>query len=168
MTLEDFTSHLGEVVMDSTPSLFLSSSVPPLLETIGFSMPLTSILLEKPIYTHPFYTPYTSFLLLLDQVLNGGIDNFKRRLNRLLSIPPHVRILLLYSSKDALISHRAVEVYAEKMKGNGNQVKEKKWEDSPHVAHYKVHKKEYSDTLKNFFSQTSPSPLPPFQLRSKL
>lgn len=58
--------------------------------------------------------------------------------------------LFLYSSRDELVGSTLVERCAADREQAIGRVFRKKWEDSPHVEHLRVHEEEYVEELRSF------------------
>jgi len=58
--------------------------------------------------------------------------------------------LFLYSEADKVVPHSKIESYIQICKKKGIPVKEKKFNDSDHVQHYRAHKNEYENVIWEF------------------
>ncbi|XP_039127590.1 uncharacterized protein LOC120263691 isoform X2 [Dioscorea cayenensis subsp. rotundata] len=63
-------------------------------------------------------------------------------------------ILIFCSENDELAPYQVVYNFAQSLQELGADVKLVKWNDSPHVAHYKNHQAEYKAALTEFLSKT--------------
>ena len=61
--------------------------------------------------------------------------------------------LYLYSKADQLISYEEVRGFIEERRQDGVKVTEKCWEDSPHVAHFRMHPEEYGRHVRAFIDE---------------
>eukprot|EP00128_Syssomonas_multiformis_P011209 Colp12_sorted_trinity150504_noHs@4198 len=151
------------IMIDSAPMLTKRMNIFTALTgwLIGSSFPLTSIVLNKPQYVHPFWTPMIIFSNFNNALLSLVVppsepavdvrDIFKT-LNEDF---PRVPQLYLYSTQDKIIHHKYVENFLNTQKERGSVVETKRWDDSIHVSHYRTHPEEYMQLVTDFMSRHS-------------
>eukprot|EP01112_Ceratiomyxa_fruticulosa_P019708 TRINITY_DN6512_c0_g1_i2.p1 TRINITY_DN6512_c0_g1~~TRINITY_DN6512_c0_g1_i2.p1 ORF type:complete len:157 (-),score=25.52 TRINITY_DN6512_c0_g1_i2:60-530(-) len=103
-----------------------------------------------PIYRHRIFTPilhkFFSWYLKLPKMAKNYADVERY----ILQAKPKIPHLFLYSEADRLIEPHSIQKYIQLLIEHGYITKEKIFKDSPHVAHYKVYPKEYTDQVLSF------------------
>ena len=74
----------------------------------------------------------------------------REQLNSELFMDRSVPRLYLYSIADKLIDYRSVEAHMADAAARGYDVESKRWDDSEHVSHMRVHPVEYWETIQKF------------------
>ncbi|KAK7109094.1 hypothetical protein V1264_013200 [Littorina saxatilis] len=71
--------------------------------------------------------------------------------------PKGLPVLMLYSSADIIVPSTSIDDVVAKWVERGVQVRVRKWEDSPHVGHFRHHPEQYQKELDMFLEQLSPA-----------
>jgi hypothetical protein len=86
------------------------------------------------------------FLSWLPLQLTEGFGTFEKICDDPMTCPQ----LFLYSKSDRVILDRDVEEAANRREERGVTVKRLCWEDSSHVAHFRIHPEVYTHTCQDF------------------
>lgn len=84
------------------------------------------------------------------------VDIMKAQLNNTKLLPwfgKHTRRLYIYSTKDDLIPYHEVEKHASEAEKSGFIVKQRRFEDSAHVAHARAHPEDYWQEVQTLWEE---------------
>lgn len=134
-TPPDIQSRILGVVMDSpTPYENILEGIPNSIS--DNSLVRASIRALLSLYMRAFYSTVTTHYIQGAQAAesdNGGLP-----------------ALMLYSSADRIVSHSKVDTVVDGWRKKGLFVRCRKWEDTPHVGHFRLYPEEYKRELQGF------------------
>ncbi|KAL6062128.1 hypothetical protein QOT17_012378 [Balamuthia mandrillaris] len=108
------------------------------------------------IYHHSLLSPMLRALFLL----YSSSPSLKRHVSSVLDAvavaQPRCPQMYLYSTADHLIPYQQIEAIIQAQKDAGLDVCSKRWTDSAHVNHFRMHKEEYCDAVNSFLKDCLP------------
>ena len=148
--LDALSDHKAGIIIDSAPSLPTPEIWARGLLSAMYQRTATHIETDMPLRYN--MARNVSQLYLHQPPIKRTISEIHHAWTSVL--PQTCRQLYLYSSGDTLIPYNAVEKFIDFQKASlHRRVYTKKWTDSDHVEHLKVHPEEYAQTVRMFISE---------------
>ncbi|XP_048024211.1 transmembrane protein 53 isoform X2 [Megalobrama amblycephala] len=101
----------------------------------------------------------TASLLYFRVFKHQTVDYFNQAISIFWNTPVNAPALFFFSENDALCDYKSMEKMVEFWRNRGLSVESKKWKESLHAGHLRIHPQEYLSTLENFVLSLNMVPL---------
>lgn len=101
----------------------------------------------------------TASLLYFRVFKHQTVDYFNQAISIFWNTPVKAPALFFFSENDALCDYKSLEKMVDFWRNQGLSVESKKWKESLHAGHLRIHPQEYLSTLENFVLSLNMVPL---------